>query len=144
MRRRAFTLLEVTIAVGVFALMAVVLVGAVVQIQTAIFETKDDSGKEKFRRFVMRRALEASSRDALFSGSEAALPDGGNVNWTVSLDPTSIPDLHEVTIELTWADNTSETLTLRAYRPEWSQADERSALLQSLKAQYPADRLSTH
>jgi prepilin-type N-terminal cleavage/methylation domain-containing protein len=143
MRRRAFTLIEVMIAVGVFALMAVVLVGAVAQIQEAIFETRADSGKEEFRQFVMRRALGATDRDKFLAGGAAALPDGSSVNWSVIIEPTSIPDLHEVTIDLTWGDSASESLFLRAYRPEWSDADERSVLLNNLKARYPADRLST-
>ena len=143
MRRRAFTLMEVMIAVSIFALMAVVLIGAVAQIQNAIVETQTDNGKDNFRRFVMRRALGATNRDTLTSGGTAALPDGTSVTWGATIEPTTIPDLHDIIVELTWGDNTTETLTLRAYRPEWSEASERSVLLNDLRTQYPADRLST-
>jgi prepilin-type N-terminal cleavage/methylation domain-containing protein len=142
--RRAFTLMEVIIATGVFALMAVVLTQAVIQVQNAIHETQDFTTRGDFSRFVMRRALAATSREALTTSGSATLPDGSGVTWAVTLEPTTLPDLHEVTIELNWDDKPAEILTLRAYRPEWSEASERSVLQQDFSAQYPASRLATY
>lgn len=142
--RTAFTLMEVMVATGVFALMAVALLEAVAQVQTALIETQTATTREAARRFILRQVLAASSQDAILAGNDVALDTGGSAKCTISLDETSIPDLHRVGIALDWGDGDVENLSLWVYRPEWSNLDSRSALLQNLREQFPQSRFSTY
>jgi prepilin-type N-terminal cleavage/methylation domain-containing protein len=141
--RRAFTLMEIVIALAILALSAAVLLQAVASIQQALLDTRDTPDRNEAKRFVLRRVLSAASADELSSNTSATLPDGGAVNWSVSLEQTDLPDLHRVTLVLEWGDGDSEDIALWVYRPEWSDPDTRSTLLQALRTEYPQSRFST-
>ncbi|MDR2844659.1 MAG: type II secretion system GspH family protein, partial [Puniceicoccales bacterium] len=128
MKRRAFTLLEVVVALGIFSMMAAVLLEAVIQVEEALAETLETGGREEAKSFVLRRVLAATSRDAVSGGGSFALENGASVSWSVSLEETTVPDLHLVTLSLEWASNDAEEVRLWAYRPEWSDPDTRSSL----------------
>jgi prepilin-type N-terminal cleavage/methylation domain-containing protein len=143
--RRAFTLLEVTVALAVFALMAVALLGAVFNVQEAMLHARADGGGHgEALQLVMRRVLSATARDAAQAGGSMTIASGGAVSWTVGLADTTLPDLHHAVIELVWDDDTAETFTLWVYRPEWSDPATRSSLLQEMRTAYPSSRLSTY
>lgn len=143
--KRAFTLLEVTVALGVFALMAVALLGAVFNIQEAMIVMRTGGGvHNEVRQLVMRRVLSATARHSAEAGDSMTLATGGTVSWTVGLSDTTIPDLHHAVVELDWGDDNVETFTLLVYRPEWSDPATRSSLLQEMRTAYPSSRLSTY
>ncbi|MDR2863207.1 MAG: prepilin-type N-terminal cleavage/methylation domain-containing protein [Puniceicoccales bacterium] len=141
--QRAFTLFEVMVAIAIFALMGVALLEAVAVVQEAVAATRRDSGRGEFRRFALRRVLAAQTREALTAGGNLTLDDGGSVSWTVTLADTTIPDLHQAVVTLDWSGSEPEELTLWVFRPEWSESETRSNLIQNLRTEYPSDRFST-
>jgi prepilin-type N-terminal cleavage/methylation domain-containing protein len=143
MKKRAFTLVEVVVAVAIFGLMAATLLQTVSIIQQALIDAREGADTSGARRFVLRRVLAASTASELEAGATVTLDDNSTVNWSAVLEPTDIPDLHRVTVELNWENDETETLTLRVFRPEWSDPETRSALLQNLRDEYPQSRFST-
>ncbi|MDR2982644.1 MAG: prepilin-type N-terminal cleavage/methylation domain-containing protein [Puniceicoccales bacterium] len=139
----AFSLMEVIISLAIFAIMAVVLLQAVGSVQEAMITTRDLTGREEAKRFVMRRVMSAQNTDAAAAGGTVELSDGESVSWAVSLEVTNLPDLHQATVTLNWSNGDTETLNLWAYRPEWSDASVRSNLIQNMRTEYPQSRLST-
>jgi prepilin-type N-terminal cleavage/methylation domain-containing protein len=140
---KGFTLMEVTIALGIFAVLAVVLLDAVAQVQQAIHESKIESDRTEFRHFVMRQALSAADRNDAVAGGSTVFPDGSTASWSLALEPTELPDLHSANLEITWDEGEPENFTIRVYRPEWSDATTRSAQLRNHATAYPPSRLST-
>ena len=144
--RRAFTLMEVCVALAIFGFMAAVLLQSVISIQEALVDVRTTTGREEAKRFVLRRIMAATNAENLTSGGTIALDNGGAVNWSASLEEpenASIPDLHIVTIELSWDEGATETLRLRTFRPEWSDPTTRSTLIQKLREEYPQSRFTT-
>ncbi|MDR1817227.1 MAG: type II secretion system GspH family protein [Puniceicoccales bacterium] len=148
--RRAFTLAEVVVALAVFALTGGVLLQTVLNVQEALIGARHEAGRDEARRSALRIALAATSSDNLLAGGSMSLEGGnGSVSWTATLEETNLPDLHRVIIEISWDDDDggddgeTETLNLWLYRPEWSDADTRSNLMQNFRADYPQSRLSS-
>ncbi|MDR1498197.1 MAG: type II secretion system GspH family protein [Puniceicoccales bacterium] len=141
--RRSFTLIEVIISLGIFALFAVALLSAVTTVQQALIDTRESSDRGEAKRYVLRRALAATSYDDLSANTSAPLPEGGNVSWTTALEETDIPDLHRLTLSIDWGNDETEEVSIWVYRPEWSDPSSRSNLLQTLRTEFPQSRLST-
>ncbi len=123
--------------------MAVALLQSIVNVQEVLIHLDERKGDDDAKRFVMRRVMEATSRDDVTAGGTVQLSDGSNVNWSATLVDTTVPDLHHLTLVLEGGDGESETLELWAYRPEWSDSETRSTLLQNLREEYPSSRFST-
>ncbi len=139
-RRAGFTLAEVLIALAIFGLTATMLLQIVANVQTAIIDMRDESARAEAKRFVLRRVMAATTIEAVQTGGSVTLDGGDNVNWTAQLEQTDLPDLHQVALTFNWGDGTAETMTLSAFRPEWSDATQRSAKLSEFKTQHPSDR----
>lgn len=141
--RNAFTLMEVVVALGLFAIMAVALLQSVVNVQEMLIQMDERKGDDDAKRFVMRRVMESATRDEVTAGGMVQLSDGSSVNWTATLVDTTVPDLHHLTLILEETGGKPETLELWAYRPGWSDSDTRSTLLQNLREEYPNSRFTT-
>jgi len=141
--RRAFTLAEVVVALAIFAIIGGALLQAVAGIQESLIDTRGDTTRADARRFVLRRALASTSSDTLAAGVSLALADGSTVSWSATIEPGNLPDLHCVTLALEWDEGEPEHIEMWAYRPEWSDADTRSALLEQFRSDFPQSRLST-
>jgi len=134
----AFSLIEVLIALALFAIAANVISSAF--INALLSRERNDS--RLYNDFAIQTArmqllLEKNIEDAEDGGTVETL-ELGEVDWYAEILPTEIVDLFEVQLYGTFSDledsqkaNFSETLYL--LRPTWSESDERSMLLEDKK-----------
>jgi general secretion pathway protein I len=131
-RFRAFTLIEVLVALVIFAFSAIMLASAYVNMlnaHEAVLHRDDSAGDLR----LVREALRAEpSADKIAAWNDLALPDDRSAHWRATLTPTPVADLFEVKleIELTGKDDQKQTVTetCRLLRPTWSQPADRDSL----------------
>lgn len=132
--RRAFTLIEVLVALAIFAIAAVVLGATYVNlIQThAALRDRDGSGSDI--RWARIALLSEPDRAAAERGGDVILPDGRNATWRATIEPAGVSDLFDVVLEFDAPPSAAggelvrTRETLRLLRPTWSTAAERTEL----------------
>ncbi|WP_404425203.1 prepilin-type N-terminal cleavage/methylation domain-containing protein [Nibricoccus sp. IMCC34717] len=127
--RKAFTLLEVLLALAVFALFATVIAGGYLNVLRA-YQAADNDGLEESRlRFARIEFLNTKTRDDAENGGD--FTDGDvRIAWKAEIEPTAVPDVFRAVFscrqELPGRPKpivSTEVLWLR--RPAWSRPDER-------------------
>gem|GEM_PF-169364 len=137
-RARAFTLLEVLVALAIFALAAVVLGSAYVNVlnsYAAVSRSRDADEEIKFARLQF---LAEPDVKKIEDGGEFDGIGDRHVKWTATATPTTTADLFSVTFNCEVTDPLQHepqkvTETLMLLRPTWSDPTERSKLLQDAK-----------
>ena len=137
--RRAFTILEVLVALAIFAMAAIVLASSYLNIlngyEVAARGLKGDAELSFARSIVLKEA----DRKKLEQGGDYDSPSGGHVHWSVDIASTNMPDLFTVTFTCEVTDTTQrepdktvETFTV--LRPTWTiDAAEHDKLQQDVK-----------
>ncbi|MDR2674902.1 MAG: hypothetical protein LBC18_08570 [Opitutaceae bacterium] len=126
-------MLEVLVALAIFAAMAVVLVASYLNILTAYEVAGRGLAGELDVRFAREMLLAEGSLDAALAGADFEGADGARVKWKAEVEPTETADLFLVTFTCEM-DSTNETPartvveTFRLLRPTWSQPADREAL----------------
>jgi general secretion pathway protein I len=138
MRRRGFTLLEVMIALVVFALAAVVLGSAYVNVLHAYDLVQRGSQRDEDLRFARSQLLTEPDRKKAEEGGNFDLPGGRQVRWHAAIETTSTADLFQVTFTCEIAEtgtgapqNVTETFML--LRPTWADPVENGKLRQETR-----------
>ena len=132
--RRAFTLIEVLVALAIFAIAAVVLGAAYSNLMLAHASIRDRDGSDAEIVWAREAMLLEPDRAVVERGGDIVLPDGRNATWRATVAPTSVSDLFDVTLELSapppsgTGDLVRVSETLRLLRPTWSTAAERKDL----------------
>ncbi|WP_438482342.1 type II secretion system protein [Oleiharenicola lentus] len=132
-KARAFSLVEVLVALAIFALASMVLVGAFVNVLNAQNTAlrRDENGA------AVRLIREALYAEPLLENIERwndiKLPDDGRGRWQATVEPTTVADLFQVTLEAELdlgrgKDRLTVTETFRLLRPTWSLAVDRETL----------------
>lgn len=144
--RRAFTLVEVLVALAIFAISSVVLGAAylnLLQLQAAM--RVRDTAEDDLR--WTRAALLAEPDRALAErGGDVVLPDGRRAMWRSTITPTNVSDLFDVTLEVEApppggsGDQVRSTVALRLLRPTWSTEAERNLIRQQAKQRIERER----
>jgi general secretion pathway protein I len=135
----AFTLLEVLVALMIFALTAVVLGSAYVnvlysyQVAARANQTHEDVA------FARSQLLAEPDRKVVEEGGDFESTNNRRVKWTATIASTSINDLFTVTFVCEIADPAKAepdkiTETFTVLRPTWSDPAERGQLLIDIKA----------
>ena len=134
----AFTLLEVLVALAIFALAAVVLGATYVNALNAYEAASRRNEYDEDLRFVRMAVLTQSDRDKVEEGGQMDLGDNKRATWQADIASTGTVDLFAVTWTCTITDparpqpyKTSQTFML--LRPTWSDPVERSQLLADAK-----------
>jgi general secretion pathway protein I len=131
--RRAFSLIEVLVALAIFALAGMVLAAAYVNVlsaQNAIL--RRDAHDSSLQ--MIREALAAESLlENVEKWNDLKLPDEGKARWRAIVTPTTVADLFDVTLEAEiTVDRSSDVLTItekwRLLRPTWSEPQDRETL----------------
>ena len=132
-RRRAFTLVEVLIALAVFTGSAIVLGSAYVNILTGYERARWNSSRDDDLRFARAALLAEPDIEKAREGGDFEAVGGRRFKWTATIDPTPTADLFLVVFncEISGGDTKgTETATqeFRVIRPTWSVAAERETL----------------
>jgi general secretion pathway protein I len=134
-RARAFSLIEVVIAVAIFAMAATVLMSAFVNALLARESAASNDLINADIRAVRMQLLLEPDIEAAEDGDEYETLNSGEASWEASIEPTDVVDLFRVQFSIRFSEppeghaaEYSETLYL--LRPTWSEGDERSDLLQ--------------
>lgn len=132
-RNSAFTMLEVLVALAVFALAAIVLGTAYVNVLNGYEVARRATATDPEARFARTQLLAQTDVELARQGGEFDSADGRRVTWSATIDPTGTADLFTVTFVCSIAGNSTSkeqktTQVFRLLRPTWSVAADRSTL----------------
>ncbi len=133
-----FSLIEVVIAIAIFAMAAVVLSSSFVNALLAREHGQSNERRNADIRAVRMQLLLEKNLDDAEDGSTYDTLNHGEAEWEATIEPTNVIDLFKVDWHLIFSEppegeypKYEETLYL--LRPTWSEADERSELLEDKK-----------
>ena len=134
-RADAFSLIEVVIALAVFALAATVLMSSFVDALLAREGTSSKSLINTDIRAVRMQLLLEPSIEAAEDGNEYESLSSGEASWIAIINPTNVVDLFKVDFSIEFREppeghSGSYKEILYLLRPTWSEIDERDELLQ--------------
>lgn len=136
---RAFTLLEVLIALVIFALAAAVLGSAYVNVLNSYEVAARGVTLDEDFAHARQIVLTEPDRKELEKGGDFETADGRRATWEVEIASTHLPDVFQVAFRCSIDDPTrTEPLqteqTFTVFRPTWSDDEaERSKLKEDLK-----------
>lgn len=146
MQRRAFTLVEVLVSLAIFAIAAVVLAAAYLNVIGGFSSLNQRQQEEEDWKFVRTMVLSQPDRTKVETGGRLTLPDGRTLAWQAKIDPTEVADLFKVTLRTdapapagakeSWHREASVILL----RPAWSEGSEREKLRSTLQQQLEKGR----
>jgi general secretion pathway protein I len=142
---RAFTLIEVLISLAIFALAAVVLAAAYLNVLGSYQAVaRRQQGEEEWK-LVRTTVLSEPDRTKIESGGRLPLVDGSSLRWTVKIEETAVADLFAVTIsaEPEYAagpDSRAHEQKLLLLRPHWSDPVARDKLRAATQQRLTAQR----
>ncbi|HEX2854211.1 MAG TPA: prepilin-type N-terminal cleavage/methylation domain-containing protein [Opitutaceae bacterium] len=139
-RVRAFTLMEVLVALAIFALAAIVLGASYVNVLNGYAIVGKANQTNEDLAFARAQMIAEPDRKLVEEGGEFESTGGRRVKWTATIVSTTINDLFTVTFVCeisadpgkSESDRITETFTL--LRPTWSEPAERGQLLENVKA----------
>ncbi len=131
--RRAFTLVEVLVGLGIFAVAAVVLGAAYVNILVNYQAMRAWSSDREELAFARAAVLTEPDRTKAEHGREIALLAGGNLRWKATIAELPRADLFQVTLDvevapLPPAPPRREQQVFVLLRPTWSDPAQREKL----------------
>lgn len=133
-KRVGFTLIEVLISLAIFALAAVVLGAAYVNVLAGYAKVSHLRDRNDDLRFARADLLTQSDPDQVAKGGDFD-SDTHHVAWTATFDPTETTDVFEVHFECTITGPDLKKPekyieTFRVLRPTWSKPTDRTTLRQ--------------
>lgn len=132
-RLSAFTLLEVLVALALFAMAAVVLGTAYVNVLNGYQVARRATVSDPEVQFARAQLLAQADVELARRGGEFAAADGRAVHWTATIEPTTQADLFAVTFDCEIAGHDTANAQkireiFRLLRPTWSVATDRATL----------------
>ncbi len=137
MARCAFTLLEVIVALAIFALAAVVLGSAYVNVLNAYETAARGNQVDEDVRFARAQLLAEPDHDTAEKGGDFVAPGGRQVRWHATIASTATADLFTVTFVCELAAESASgggtrtvTENFTVLRPTWADPTENTKLKQ--------------
>jgi len=133
MRLRAFTIIEVLAALAIFAMAAIVMGAAYVNVLLGYAHAERATKIDADVRFAREILFRQPDLEEVEDGDEFETADGRRVIWRAIVEPTLVADLFEVEFEVELLDGNTgkgEVITerFRLLRPTWSEDDDRDKL----------------
>ena len=137
--KSGFSLIEVVVALAIFAMAAVVLSNTFVNTLLARERGVNNDARNRDIRAVRMQLLLEPNREDAEKGNTYETLNNGSANWEAKIESTNVVDLFQVNfrIEFTKPQDDQEATyqeTLYLLRPTWSESDERADLLQDKKS----------
>ncbi len=131
--RRAFTFLEVLVALAIFGFTGMVLASAYLNVLSAQHASVQQDATVADRRLVRQALCAEPQLEKVTAWNELELPEDRTAKWRATVTPTKIADLFDVTLEIEIPNpkggkEQTFTETCRLLRPSWSQPADREAL----------------
>ncbi len=135
MKRDGFTLLEVMIALVIFAMTAVVLGAAYLNVLISYQQAGRGNGDDLDLGYARQLLMAQPDLPTAQAGDKFETPDGNLVSWTADIEPTTTADLFSValTCEVTPSGQGASRKFIQNFmllRPTWSQPTDRTKLRQ--------------
>jgi general secretion pathway protein I len=132
-RQAAFTLIEVLVSIAIFALAAVVLGSAYVNVLSGYQRMRSSSQDGSDLAFVRALVLAEPKLEVIEKGGDVRRADNTTVHWQAEVEPTNRADLFHVSLECEMPGvGNNKNYTLRdsflVLRPTWSDPAEREKL----------------
>lgn len=124
---RAFTLIEVVIAIAIAGIAFTVLTQTFVNVLETLDSLESQSDREQHIRFVRSQVIATPDLDDFEQGDTIETLDFGTATWSATVEPTRIVDLFRARLTIEFANPDGEPFTfeetLLLLRPTWSSAD---------------------
>lgn len=129
----AFTLLEVLVALALFAMAAVVLGTGYVNVLNGYQVARRATVSDPEVQFARAQLLTQADVELARRGGDFTAGDGRAVRWTATVEPTTQADLFAVAFECEIAGHETTSIqkvreVFRLLRPTWSVATDRATL----------------
>lgn len=131
-KSRAFTLIEVLISLAIFAMAAIGLAIAYLNVLGGYQSvTHRQEGEEEWK-FLRTIILSEPDREKVVAGGQLPLPNNTNLHWSATIESTSVADLFAVSVSSELEAGNSDTRRhqekIFLLRPHWSDPLERNKL----------------
>lgn len=138
MNGRGFTLIEVLVAVAIFALAAVVLGAAYINVLQGYAAVAQRQEREADLRQARGLVLGEPERAVVQRGGTLGLAPGRSARWSAALQPTSVADLFRVAFRCEIRESAHREPWVREevfylLRPTWSEPGAREQLRQQAR-----------
>lgn len=136
--KRGFTLIEVVIAVALFAMAATVLSSTFVNALLAREHVQNHDLRNSDIRAVRLQLLLTPNLEDAEEGDQLETLNSGEATWSAEIEPMEVVDLFRVILQIELLEpledqETTYSEELYLLRPTWSESGERSELLQEKK-----------
>lgn len=136
--RRAFTIIEVLVALTIVAMAAIVLGTAYINVLLGYEHAERSTMVDADVRFAREILFRMPELEDVEDGDDFETADGRRVIWRALVEPTIVPDLFDVEFEVELIDENSGEGQIvverfRLLRPTWSEDDESDLLRQEMR-----------
>jgi len=121
---KAFTIVEVVVALGLFASALTVLSLAVHSSYLSLFSFETQIQHEEDLRFLRHHLPYVLSKEELLRGGKVRVPHAGVVHWSAIIEPTNILNCHKIILSYDFEDKAPIQETYLRYIRNWISPDE--------------------